>query len=424
MRNLNSGGAVPYFHVFGYGLSQGQKEQIHIWRRVHFHDFQLCFPEIKVFHLDGRQSTEYNIELELAKNLILDRMLLDYDHVVFISPNYFFESYIGDILEREMLEKFHLISSDQNDEFILEGLRSHEDLQKLPYVISHKVFEAKRLVTDTYTRCNILFRKEYAQTHKLGSFKEIDGGTIVIGISTTSKKTLQVEDHPLITIFLPSLMETAKHNPNWKFLVLVGFDAGDKFFDNPTPIKVILEKARQFMVPNVEIQFLRLIKTGTVTMVWNLLYDLAMRNGARYFYQLNDDITFVNHDWPDKFASLIDQRNGFGLVGPSDDAFACKLTTQNFVGHRHWELFGFLFPPDLHNWWCDNWIHRLYSILGAITCEPDHAIMNGGRKDGNLPRYIPCRDFDYPALVRYYVGLVEPKLQVEEGSKNNETLLF
>ena len=43
----------------------------------------------------------------------------------------------------------------------------------------------------------------------------------------------------------------------------------------------------------------------------------------------------------------------------------CKfLLTQTFVSRKHMEIFGWYFPEEIINWYCDNWINAVY--------KPDH----------------------------------------------------
>jgi hypothetical protein len=142
----------------------------------------------------------------------------------------------------------------------------------------------------------------------------------------------------------------------------------------------------------------RIFKAGAVTMVWNALYSYAMNSGIRYFFQVNDDLHFIDQGWPEQLVADIDQMNGSGVTGPNDIKFQCNLLTQAFVGRGHWEAFGFLFPPEIRNWMCDNWINGLYNRLEMRQCRKQLKAINGySRKP--YPRYRPCKNFDYHPLM-------------------------
>jgi hypothetical protein len=192
-----------------------------------------------------------------------------------------------------------------------------------------------------------------------------------------------------------------KSNPDWKFVLLVAFDVGDKFLDDSeasVSIRRIIASATSD-VESLRIMFVRVVAIKSVALLWSLLYDMAMSNGANYFYMVNDDVTFLHHNWPEAFTQAIDAQGGQGIAGPSDMSRGCSLMTQIFVGRGHHALFGYLFPPDFHNWWCDNWINRLYERLGLKVCFKDIRIRNGGRKDGTRPRYQACRNIDFALIL-------------------------
>lgn len=162
--------------------------------------------------------------------------------------------------------------------------------------------------------------------------------------------------------------------------------------------------------PNVNIKFVRMFKTGAVTMVWNALYSYAMNSGIRYFFQVNDDLHFIDQGWPEKFTADIDQMDGSGVTGPNDIKFQCNLLTQAFVGRGHWEAFGFLFPPEIRNWMCDNWINGLYNRLEMRKCRKELKVINGySRKP--YPRYRPCKHFDYHPIMQRHLKTFHSRRQ-------------
>ena len=36
------------------------------------------------------------------------------------------------------------------------------------------------------------------------------------------------------------------------------------------------------------------------------------------------------------------------------------IQTQSFVSRKHMEIFGFYFPKEIKNWFCDDWITKIY----------------------------------------------------------------
>ena len=52
-------------------------------------------------------------------------------------------------------------------------------------------------------------------------------------------------------------------------------------------------------------------------------------------------------------------------MGPTCRQGNTAILTYDYVHRTHWEVFGFQYPPILKNWWCDDWITRVYG--GART---------------------------------------------------------
>ena len=57
------------------------------------------------------------------------------------------------------------------------------------------------------------------------------------------------------------------------------------------------------------------------------------------------------------------------------------IQTQSFVSRKHMEIFGFYFPPEIKNWYCDDWMTNVYSpkYFYMIHCFVKNA--------GGTPRY-------------------------------------
>lgn len=73
--------------------------------------------------------------------------------------------------------------------------------------------------------------------------------------------------------------------------------------------------------------------------------------------------------------------NDVGMVGPINNN-PCILT-QTFVSRKHKELFGYYFPPEIINWFCDDWINDIYKHMNRFKPLHNHICINVGGK----PRY-------------------------------------
>lgn len=70
-----------------------------------------------------------------------------------------------------------------------------------------------------------------------------------------------------------------------------------------------------------------------------------------------------------------------GLVGPINNN--PRILTQSFVSRKHMELFGYYFPPEIINWFCDDWINQVYKGINNFYPLNNHLCINIGGK----PRY-------------------------------------
>lgn len=339
------------------------------------------------------------------RRAILERAIGDHGSAVYLSANYIFDGYIMGKLARDLGVYGH-VRMESKDEVILQGASSSANLDIAPTDLLDTEYWAKMPSRDPNLRCLILQRRQFAHYHLLhdGLNLKVGARTIVIGAPTTSRATACVEGHPVHQILFPNMKAAAEANPDVHFVLLIAFDAKDRFLDDEDMRKLFVMKDPP---SNMSIKFIRLIKTGSVVMIWNALYDIAMKSGARYFYQLNDDITFNDLTWPETFMNAIDSQNGHGVVGPNDVRRQCNLLTQNFVGRGHWEIFGFLFPAEFRNWWCDNWIGALYQLYGIRKCFKYITIVNGRRSDGSRSRYRPCQAVEYTGLLAYHAEMIE-----------------
>ena len=64
-----------------------------------------------------------------------------------------------------------------------------------------------------------------------------------------------------------------------------------------------------------------------------------------------------------------------------------RVHTQSFVSRKHYELFKFYYPPQIINWFCDDWITKVYyeDLLFPLL---DYWCMNMG----GAPRYVSPKE--------------------------------
>jgi len=166
------------------------------------------------------------------------------------------------------------------------------------------------------------------------------------------------------------------------YIYYIGIDDNDRVYSDPKQ----QEAFKRFIniMKNVDIQFVSMknIKKGHLTAMWNRLFKKAYQEGCDYFYQCGDDIQFLNKGWVSQSIKLLRLYNGYGVTGPLDK-MQKRIHTQSFVSRKHYELFNFYYPPEIINWFCDDWITKVYyeDLLFPLL---DYWCMNMG----GAPRYI------------------------------------
>jgi hypothetical protein len=125
---------------------------------------------------------------------------------------------------------------------------------------------------------------------------------------------------------------------------------------------------------------------GHLTLMWNDLFKRAYNYGCDYFIQCGDDIIFQTKGWINDCISTLQKYNNIGVTAPLSDHNI--LLTQTFVSRKHMELFNYYFPPEIINWYCDDWINNIYKLLNRFFPLDQHKCINIG---GN-PRYTINND--------------------------------
>ena len=149
------------------------------------------------------------------------------------------------------------------------------------------------------------------------------------------------------------------------------------------------------LVKNVSIQFLssKGIPKGWVTKMWNRAFKKAYDDGCDYFYQCGDDIEFLDKEWVIDCIKAMKKNKNTGITGPIDwgreqhkmlTGNGKFILTQTFVSRKHMNNFGFYFPEEIKNWFCDDWITYIY-----ISKKKYWPIKKRIFNKGGDPRYKP-----------------------------------
>jgi len=105
----------------------------------------------------------------------------------------------------------------------------------------------------------------------------------------------------------------------------------------------------------------------------------AYSSGADYFYRVNDD-TEMKDTWPALFVhSLQSLGKPFGAVGPKCNQGNQKILTHDFTSRLHMEIFEMnYYPPQLVDWWMDDWISYVYGKRRTFKAQNVHVIHHTG----------------------------------------------
>lgn len=203
---------------------------------------------------------------------------------------------------------------------------------------------------------------------------------ILIPVCSRTHTWTRYEECYLATASLPSLRAT--QSPGYDYRIYIGVDDDDEFF-----------LANRDRLPGTVV-----VVSGCAhapAHVWNHLFERAIADGCEYAFQMADDVVLETPGWTERFIAKLQETRNRGVVGP------CHLENYNgrrraglpfvlenaFVHRSHWDVFGFFFPWEIRNWYCDDWITRVY---GGYMVE-DSLIRNLSIRTG-IARYKT----DYP----------------------------
>ena len=174
--------------------------------------------------------------------------------------------------------------------------------------------------------------------------------------STTRKRPWEkMEDTYLYTIFGKSFIRTL--SADIEYTIYIYIDADDPIYSKTIEIN----KFRSLIGEKAKITFISdgQISKGHLTQMWNCLFRLAYDDGNDYFYQCGDDIMFQNINWLSECIDQLKKQKYIGICGPVNPP-NYRILTQTLVSRKHWKIFGFYFPPQIKNLWCDDWINYVY----------------------------------------------------------------
>jgi len=214
-----------------------------------------------------------------------------------------------------------------------------------------------------------------------------------------------IEDTYLYTILCRTL---DNHCPPVDISVYIGYDSDDPIYSKEEERLKLNAIFMKFQIVWVEFK----PDPGNVVAVWNGLIKVAMSHGFQWFKILGDDIRLPNDSsWLRVFQKSIVKNNYIGWsAGFSNNE---QIATQFLIHKTHWEIFEFVFPPAIKNWYCDDWMNEIYGDK-LKNWRKDYPLLNVG---GN-PRYNPKNDKKLcEALVRRHKKDLREYFELIRGKK-------
>ena len=195
---------------------------------------------------------------------------------------------------------------------------------------------------------------------KLGGLHR-DQVCILIPLTSRNQRWRTIEDSFVCRFPLPSLAKTCEPE-NFSYAIYLGYDVGDAFFDSRPTLWALIQHSKQLMpYASVRIRAFsnQLKKPGPIM---NFLSRKAYNDGCDFMYRINDDTELLTSSWTSLFVRALQAFDPplRGVVGPTCNEGNTRILTHDFVHRGHLDIFETHYPPELTDWWLDDWITSVY----------------------------------------------------------------
>tara|TARA_R110000824_G_scaffold97795_1_gene233541 strand:+ start:291 stop:1010 length:720 start_codon:yes stop_codon:yes gene_type:complete len=197
--------------------------------------------------------------------------------------------------------------------------------------------------------------------------------------TTRNREWNTIEETYLYTILCRTL---DKHTPPVDIVLYVGYDSNDPIYSKDEERLKLNAIFIKFKIVWVEFK----PDPGNVVAVWNGLLKRAMGDGFDWFKILGDDIRLPNDpSWLRVFQKAIVANDYIGWsAGYSNND---NIATQFLIHKTHYQIYEFVFPPLIKNYFCDDWMNMIYPEKYKYW-RKDYPLLNCGGQ----PRYDPRND--------------------------------
>lgn len=199
--------------------------------------------------------------------------------------------------------------------------------------------------------------------------------------STSNKRDWENAEQTHLWEILCSSLE--HYTPSHEIKLFIGYDIEDAVYSKE---QERLKFHSVFL--NFEMEFFPMTEDtkGKPTVIWNRLGEEAIEQGYEYFKLLGDDIKMPNDTgWLGCFINKLKKNQNIGWsAGWSNNN---QIPTQFLVHITHYNIFGFFYPPQIHNYFCDDFMYGIYPPKYRIWLKSFPLLNLGGE-----PRYEPLDD--------------------------------
>ncbi len=210
--------------------------------------------------------------------------------------------------------------------------------------------------------------------------------------TTNKREWSSAEETYLYTILMRDLENNTPTNCN--ITVFIGYDYDDKVWKHQ---EERMKCNATFTKFKIEWSVFGSEVKGKPTWIWNSLASFAIDEGFEYLKILGDDIRLPRDTaWLSCFINKLKKNQNIGWVaGWSNNT---EIPTQFLIHRTHVDIFDFVYPNEIPNWTCDDWLFQIYPEKYSIWLK-SYPLLNVG----GSPRYeIQFSEKFLNAIVRRY----------------------
>lgn len=185
---------------------------------------------------------------------------------------------------------------------------------------------------------------------------------VLIPVTSAKQAHWSTFEHTFLYQYsLKSISTTTSKEDNVTYRVLIGYDSGDPLFDNLTTNSALHQWASQHLSFASLTTYSVLNPKHKPGPVMNYLSRQAHSSGCDFLYRINDDTQMLTQ-WSSAFIDALAAFSppNVGVVGPTCHEGNTAILTHDFVHRSHLDIFGSHYPPELTDWWLDDWISLVY----------------------------------------------------------------